>query len=131
MDFSNSNPDYVNQIDKGDQRNLGIWEQTYESGNKQKGESHTIPDLDLLCVWEIPKEYLSLSDHKLILLEQKTLEKRGNDKQHLAITGWSILNLLENENLRQVAKDDEEKYGSGQNGLTLFSTNNDLDKEVE
>ena len=41
----------------------------------------TSQGLGLLRVWEIPKEYLSLSDHELIFLEWEDLEIEGQEKQ--------------------------------------------------
>lgn len=51
--------------------------------------------------------------------------------QQLVIKEWSIQNLLENKNLRQVAKNEWEKFRSKHNCLILFSSKNNLDMEVE
>ena len=45
--------------------------------------------------------------------------------------GWSIQNLLEDENLRQAAKDEWEKFRNGYNYLIPFSTKDKLDLKVE
>lgn len=79
----------------------------------------------------IPEEYPSLSDHELILLEWEDLKIEGLKTQEPATKGWSIRNLLEDEKLRQAAKNDWEKSGIGHNCLTSLSTIDDLDKEVE
>ena len=91
----------------------------------------TSPGLGLLRVGEIPEEYPSLSDHELILLEWEDMEGRSSEMQQPAMKGWSIQNLLEDENLRRAAKDEWEKFRSGHNCLTPFSTKDDLDTEVE
>ncbi len=39
----------------------------------------TSPSLGLLRIWEIPEEYPSLSDHELILLEWKDMERRSSE----------------------------------------------------
>ena len=51
--------------------------------------------------------------------------------QQPAMKWWSIQNLLEDENLRRATKDEWEKFRSGHNCLTPFSTKEDLDTEVE
>ena len=47
----------------------------------------TSPGLGLLRVWEIPEEYPSLSDHELILLEWKDMERRSSEIQQPAMKG--------------------------------------------
>ena len=91
----------------------------------------TSPDLSLLRVWEIPEEYPSLSDHELIMLEWEDLGMKNPEDPQLAMSGWSIQNLLQDKDLWQAAKEDWKKSSIGQNGLTAQSTKEELDKEVE
>ncbi len=64
------------------------------------------PELGVFQVWGIFEEYPSLSDHRLILIEWEDIEVQGLDKQQIAMTGWSINNLLEDKELLQVAKNE-------------------------
>ena len=95
------------------------------------GLALTSPDLGLLRVWEIPEEYPSLSDHELIMTEWEDIGMKNPEDPQLAMSGWSIQNLLQDKNLRQAAKDEWKKSSIGQNGLTAQSTKEELDKEVE
>lgn len=90
----------------------------------------TNPDFGLLRVWEIPEEYSSLSDHEMILLEWEDLPADGSGNQ-AAMTGWNIQKLLEDQNLLQAAQEDWKSSSKMQAHLSLSSTKEDLDKEVE
>ena len=66
----------------------------------------TSPDLDLLREWEIPEEYPLVFDHKFFFLKWEDILIKGTKMQQPATKRWSIQNLLEDKNLRQVAKSD-------------------------
>lgn len=91
----------------------------------------TSPDLGLLRVWEIPEEYPSLSDHEFILLEWEDIGLGCHENQQLAMTGWSIKNLLQDKGLWQAAKDEWQRINLGHDYLSHLSTKEDLEKEVE
>lgn len=83
----------------------------------------TNPDFGLLRVWEIP-------DHEMILLEWEDLPADGSGNQ-AAMTGWNIQKLLEDQNLLQAAQEDWKSSSKMQAHLSLSSTREDLDKELE
>lgn len=89
------------------------------------------PDLGLLRVCEIPEEYSSLSDHKLILLELENMGLECQENQQLAMSGWSIKNLLQDKELWQAAKDKWQKSSLEQDYLSYLSTKEDLDREIK
>lgn len=60
----NNNPDYATR--QLSQESVPIIDLALES-----------PDLSPLCMWEIPKKYLSLSDHELIVLGWEEMEREG------------------------------------------------------
>ena len=91
----------------------------------------TSPELGVFRVWEIPEEYLSLSDHELILMEWEDIEAQGPDKQQTAMTGWSIKNLLEDKELLQAAKNEWIIAIENHLHLDLLCSKEDLDKEIE
>lgn len=63
------------------------------------------PELGPLCLWEIPEEYPSLSDHKLILLGWEDIEQQIQPCLSKGPpTGWNIQKLLEDATLFQQAK---------------------------
>ena len=45
-------------------------------------------------MWEIPEEYLSLSDYELILLEWKNLDSPSQKNSQVAMIRWNIRNLV-------------------------------------
>ena len=64
-------------------------------------------------------------------MEWEDLKIEDQEKQQLATKGWSIQNLLQDEKLRQAAKNDWGKSSTGHKYLTPLCTKDDLDKEVE
>lgn len=84
-------------------------------------------DLGPLRVWEIPEEYLSLSDHELILVEWEDIETQGRGNKQAAMTRWNIKNLLEDNKLLQAAKDEWNKASEDQGHLGLLCTKEELD----
>lgn len=62
------------------------------------------PELGPVRVWEIPEEHPSLSDHEPVLVEWEKMEKEILRCQQRASIGWSIQNLLDNEQLFSAAK---------------------------
>ena len=93
----------------------------------------TSPELGVLRFWEIPEEYLSWSDHELILMEWEGVENStlGPDKQQLTMTGWSTKNLLEDKELLQTAKEGWNTATERHTHLDPLCTKKDFDKEVE
>ena len=91
----------------------------------------TTASLRPFTLWEIPKEYLSVSDHELILLQWEDLRQDQDQSKPAINTGWNIQALLEDEDLLLVAKEEWEKIGSSRPYLSLSSSKNDLDSEVE
>lgn len=65
------------------------------------------------------------------MLEWEDIEIESQQNQQPAISGWSIMNLLQDKILWQTAKDDWQKSNLGQNYLMLLYTKKDLNKEVE
>ena len=65
----------------------------------------TNSELGPLRVWKIPKKYLSLSDHELILMEWEDIKIEDNKKKQATMSGWSIQKLLEDEKLLKNAKE--------------------------
>lgn len=66
----------------------------------------TSPSLGPLCIWEIPREYPSLSDHELILLGWGEIEQESPILPQKTPTEWSIQKLLEDEELLLAANSD-------------------------
>lgn len=81
-------------------------------------------------VWEISEKYPSLSGHELILMGWKDLKTQEPGNQQAAMSGYSIKNLLENNNLLQAAKNEWDRACLGQAQLDLSCTKEDLDREV-
>ena len=88
------------------------------------------PGLGPLRVWEIPEEYLSLSDHKLILMEWKDINIPGQKNSQAAMIGWNIQNLLKDNKLLEAAKSDWKRLNGNHWRLDLLCTKQELDKEV-
>lgn len=92
----------------------------------------TSPQLGPLRVWEIPEEYLSLFDHELILVEWDEMEEEKSRFQQGSSTGWSIQNLLDDEQLFSTARTAWiHEEGIGRPYLSIESSMQDLDDEVE
>lgn len=71
----------------------------------------TSPDLGPLQVWEIPEEYPSLSDHELILLKWEDLDSTDQNNSPVAVIGWNIRNLVEDDKLLRTAQIDWKSLG--------------------
>ena len=91
----------------------------------------TSSDLGLLRVWEIPEEYPSLSDHELILMEWEDIDVLGQRNNQVAMSGWSVKNLLEDNELLEAMQSDWKRYNRDHQLLDLHCTKQELDKEVE
>ena len=87
----------------------------------------TSPDLDPLGVWEIPIEYPSLSDHKLILMEWEGIDIQSLGNTQTVISRWSIKNLFKDDKLFQVAQAEWKKTNKDQQPLDLLYTKQELD----
>lgn len=61
-------------------------------------------ELGILRVWRIFKEYSSLSDHELILINREDIETQELKKQQEIIIGLIIKKLHEDNKLLQEAK---------------------------
>ena len=90
----------------------------------------TTTSLGPLTLWEIPEEYPSMLDHKLILLQWEDLEQSKNQSRPAINTGWNIQPLIENEAALCIAKEEWEEKSSNYPYLLLSSNKNDLDSEV-
>ena len=75
-------------------------------------------DLDPLCIWEIPEEYPSLSDHELILIEWEDIGTQGHENAQATMSGWSIKNLLGDNKLFEAAL----MIGKGSIGIVNYWT---------
>lgn len=64
----------------------------------------TSPDLSSFPVWEIPEEWLSISDHGLILIERDKIDIQRQPKTYAAMSEWSIKNMLGDDKLSPTAK---------------------------
>ena len=91
----------------------------------------TSPSLGPLCIWEIPEEYPSLSDHELILLGWEEMERENSISPQQNPTGWSIQKLLEDEGLLHVAKTAWMECSINIPYILSTSSKEDLDEEVE
>ncbi len=91
----------------------------------------TSSDLGLLRIWEIPEEYPSLSDYELILMKWEDIDILSQRNNHIAISGWSIKNLLEDNELLEAMQSDWKRYDGDHQLLDLHCAKQELDKEVE
>ena len=90
------------------------------------------PELGPLCLWEIPEEYPSLSDHELILLGWDDIEQQNQPSLSKdTSTGWSIQKLLEDEILFQEAKTAWLEGSTRRPFISGTSSRQDLDDEVQ
>ena len=62
-----------------------------------------------LTLWEIPEEYLSISDHELNLLQWEDLRQNQDQSKPAINAEWNIQALLEDEDLLLIAKEEWEK----------------------
>ena len=91
---------------------------------------HTIDEKIKLCgmpptlrVWDIPEEYPSLSDHYV--------DAQNSKNTQAAISGWSIKNLLADNELMKAAKSEWKRVNEDHQLLNLLGTRQELDEEVE
>lgn len=115
--FINNDPDYATRPSSGGISIIDL--------------ALTSPELGPLRVWEIPEEYPSLSDHELILLEWDEMEEEKLGSQQGSSTGWSGQNLLDDEQLFSTARKAWIEEGIGRPYLSIESSMQDLDDEVE
>lgn len=110
----------------------------YAARSASQGGTSTIdlalssPELGPLCLWEIPEEYPSLSDHELILLGWDDIEQQNQPSLSKgSSTGWNIQKLLEDETLFQKAKTAWLECSTRRPCISETSSKQDLDDEVE
>lgn len=111
-----------------------------ESGRTTRPASNRVSIIDLalslaelgfLTLWEIPKDYPSLSDHELILLRWEDLTYDLPNKNHAKPTGWDIQGLTKSsENLKSAFADWASRNKS-RKSLDYTSNQKHLDEEVD
>lgn len=89
----------------------------------------TTAALGALTLWDIPKEYPSMSDHELILFQWEDLNHDWPKPE--VNTGWNIQALLEDKVLLKTAKENWEKESFLRPYLLCLSSKMELDSEVE
>lgn len=115
----NNDPDYATRL--ASQRRVSIIDLAFSS-----------PELGPLCLWEIPEEYPSLSDHELILVGRDDMEQQNQRSlSKVCVTGWSVQKLLEDEKLLQKAKTAWMECSARRPCISWTSSRQDLDDEVE
>lgn len=91
----------------------------------------SIVEQEFLTLWEIPKDYLSLSDHELILLQWEDINHDLPNKKNAIPTGWDIQSLIKfPKNLKSVLVDWISRSKS-QKLLNQTSNQKNLDEEVD
>lgn len=113
----NNDPDYATRLSSGGISIIDL--------------ALTSPQLGPLRVWEIPEEYPSLSDHELILVEWEEMEEEKSRSQQGSSTGWNIQKPLDDEQLFSTARTAWIEEGIGRPYLSIESSMQDLDDEVE
>ena len=88
-------------------------------------------ELSFLTLWEIPKDYPSLSDHELILLRWEDINHDLPNKQDEAPTGWDIQGLTKSLDNLESAYRDWANRSKSRKLLDQTSDQKDLDKEVD
>lgn len=65
-----------------------------------------------MSLWEIPENYPSLLDHKLILLQWENLPSDNSNLNFALKTGWNIQNLLQDKISLKAAKNKWDRYNN-------------------
>lgn len=112
--FINNDPDYATRPSSGGISIIDL--------------ALTSPQLGPLRVWEIPEEYPS---HELILVEWEEMEEEKSRSQQGSSTGWNIQKPLDDEQLFSTARTAWIEEGIGRPYLSIESSMQDLDGEVE
>ena len=88
-------------------------------------------ELGPLALWEIPEEYLSLSDHELIVLRWEDITYKLEKTNPGAITGWDIQDFIQDERGLKAAQNDWIAHTQDRPILSDSCSKQDLDEEVE
>lgn len=84
-----------------------------------------------LTLWEIPEEYLALSDRELILSRWKDIDVSLSQPNTGRATGWDIQGLIEDKNQLDKAKKEWVTQSSQQVILDRTCNRSTLDMEVQ